>query len=301
VKVVQVDLDPEAVGARRSVDLGVIGDAGEVAQAVTTALSRRETREAGRNGEVGYRSAALRERIARGVRWRDIPYDDETGNGRIDPRTLSIELDELLPAERIVAVDCGNFVTPPLPEESGFSLPSAEVGDGHALPVRNKEAISGISAVPSPDLMGYPSMFLSVPDENGFYYTQAFQSVGLGLATAVGAALAQPDRLPVAALGDGGVLMSVAELETVVRLGLPMVIVIYDDEPHGTDVHHPGTLGLPVDIAQIARGFGCDAVTVRDRADLAGVAEWLKGPRDRPLVVHGKITARRGAWWLADA
>ena len=32
-----------------------------------------------------------------------------------------------------------------------------------------------------------------------------------------------------AALGDGGFLMGIAELETVVRLGLPMVVVVYDD------------------------------------------------------------------------
>ena len=33
-----------------------------------------------------------------------------------------------------------------------------------------------------------------------------------------------------AALGDGGALMSVSELETAVRLGLPMVIVVYNDD-----------------------------------------------------------------------
>ena len=44
--------------------------------------------------------------------------------------------------------------------------------------------------------MGYLSMFLRVPDERGFCFTQAFQSIGLGLATTIGAALAQPDRLP---------------------------------------------------------------------------------------------------------
>ena len=43
----------------------------------------------------------------------------------------------------------------------------------------------------------------------GFCFTQAFQSIGLGLASAIGAALARPDRLPVAALGDGGALMAV--------------------------------------------------------------------------------------------
>ena len=58
----------------------------------------------------------------------------------------------------------------------------------------------------------------AVPDEYGFCFTQAFQSIGLGLATAIGAALARPDRLPIAALGDGGFLMGVADLETAVRL-----------------------------------------------------------------------------------
>ena len=52
--------------------------------------------------------------------------------------------------------------------------------------------------------MGYPAMYLAVPDGDGFCFTQAFQSIGLGLATAIGAALARPDRLTVAALGDGG-------------------------------------------------------------------------------------------------
>ncbi len=56
-----------------------------------------------------------------------------------------------------------------------------------------------VVSVDSGNFMGYPSMFLSVPDEHGFCFTQAYQSIGLGLATAFGAALAQPDRLPVAA------------------------------------------------------------------------------------------------------
>src|SRR5260370_6861556 len=86
--------------------------------------------------------------------------------------------------------------------------------------------------------MGYPSMFLSVPDEHGFCFTQAYQSVGLGLASAIGAALARPDRLPVAALGDGGALMGISELETVVRLGLPMVVGVYDDAAYAAEAHH---------------------------------------------------------------
>jgi thiamine pyrophosphate-dependent acetolactate synthase large subunit-like protein len=258
-KVVQVDLDPDALGAHRPVHLGVVGDVALTARAVADLLGD------GRDG-VGYRSAALAGRIAGENRWRDVPYADEGGDGRIDPRTLTIALDDLLPAERVVSIDSGNF-------------------------------------------MGYPAMFLDVPDEFGFCFTQGFQSIGLGLATAIGAAVAQPDRLPVAALGDGGALMGIAELETVVRLGLPMVIVVYDDEGYGAEVHHFGPDGHsldtvtfpPADIAAIARGFGCEAVTVRDRADLAAVAGWVKGPRDRPLLVHAKVSAARGSWWLEEA
>jgi thiamine pyrophosphate-dependent acetolactate synthase large subunit-like protein len=152
-------------------------------------------------------------------------------------------------------------------------------------------------------------MFLSVPDEDGFCFTQAFQSIGLGLATAIGAALARPDRLPVAALGDGGALMSAAELETVVRLGLPMVVVVYDDEAYGAEVHHFGpdghdlaTVRFPAaDLAGMARGLGYDAVLVRRPDDFAGVRAWVDGPRDRPLLIDAKVTRDSPSWWLEEA
>src|SRR5579875_43604 len=259
--VVQVDDDPGAIGAHRPVDLGVTGDVAETAQAVAAALAVPADPDA-----VGYRSAELRERLAGQVRWRDVPFPDESGDRQIDPRTLTIALDDLLPAERVVAIDSGNF-------------------------------------------MGYPSMFLSVPDADGFCFTQAYQSIGLGLASAIGSAIARPDRLTVAALGDGGALMGVSELETAVRLRLPMVIVVYDDEAYGAEVHHFGPDGHPLDtvrfppakIARIARGFGCDGVTVRRVRDLRKVRKWLDGPRDRPLLIDAKVVSEHGSWWLEEA
>jgi thiamine pyrophosphate-dependent acetolactate synthase large subunit-like protein len=259
-RVIQVDLDPDALGANRPVDLGVLGDVAETAAAVEARLAAE-----GYHGD-GYRSEPIAERIEREIRWRDVPYDDEGDGAHIDPRTFSIALDDLLPAERIVSIDSGNF-------------------------------------------MGYPSMYLSVPDDDGFCFTQAYQSIGLGLATAIGAALARPDRLPIAALGDGGALMSIAELETAVRLGLPLVVAVYNDEAYGAEVHHFGpdrhplsTVTFPeTDIAAIGRGFGCDGLTVRKPEDLRGLAEWLDGPRSRPVMVDAKITSRHGSWWLEEA
>ncbi|UOY02413.1 thiamine pyrophosphate-binding protein [Blastococcus sp. PRF04-17] len=255
--VVQVDLEAEALGAQRPITFGVCGDVTAVAGAVTAAWGDEAT---------GYRTPEMRRAIAQRGRWRDESLDAEAAGDLVDPRALTIALDDLLPAERLVAVDSGNF-------------------------------------------MGYPSMFLDVPDEQGFCFTQAFQSVGLGLATAIGAALARPDRLPVAALGDGGALMGASELETVVRLGLPMLVVVYDDAAYGAEVHHFGPGGHPLDavrfpetdFAAIARGYGFGAVTARRVDDLDAVAAWLAGPRSTPLLVDAKITRDQPSWWLEEA
>ncbi|MEU1530054.1 thiamine pyrophosphate-binding protein [Streptomyces fagopyri] len=255
--VVQVDDDASALGVHRDVSLGVTGD---------VELTARRALETAGAPRTGYRTADLAAAVAARVRWRDVPYEDTGDRRRIDPRTLSIALDDILPGERVIGVDSGNF-------------------------------------------MGYPSMYLSVPDHHGFCFTQAFQSVGLGLATTIGAALARPDRLPVAALGDGGALMGAAEFDTVRRLGLPMVVAVYNDDAYGAEVHHFGPDGHPLDtvefpptdIAAVARGHGFEAVTVRTPADLKAVEDWVAGPRSAPLLVDAKVVRDRGAWWLEEA
>ncbi|HWS38024.1 MAG TPA: thiamine pyrophosphate-binding protein [Actinoplanes sp.] len=255
--VVQVDTDASALGGHHRIDLGVVGDARSSAVAVRAALTGSRT---------GYRTDSVRAQLRDQGRWRDVGYSDTGDDTHIDPRTLTIALDDLLPAERVVAVDSGNF-------------------------------------------MGYPSMFLTVPDHQGFCFTQSFQSIGLGLASALGAALAAPGRLPVAACGDGGFLMGIAELDTVRRLGLGMLVIVYNDEAYGAEVHHFGPAGHPLDtvrfpetdIAAIARGHGCAAVTVRKPEDLDLLKEWIAGPRATPMVVDAKVTSGEPAWWLAEA
>ncbi|MDH6611952.1 acetolactate synthase-1/2/3 large subunit [Streptomyces sp. SAI-208] len=255
--VVQVDDDPSALGAHRELHLGVTGDVALTARHVLAAVGGERQ---------GLRTPDIREALATRLRWRDLPYEDTGTRDRIDPRTLTVALDDILPADRVVGVDSGNF-------------------------------------------MGHPSVFLSVPDQDGFCFTQAYQSIGLGLATAIGAALARPDRLPVAALGDGGALMGAADLDTVRRLGLPMVVVVYNDDGYGAEVHHFGPGGHPLDtvvfpptdIAAVARGYGFEAVTVRTRADLKAVEDWVAGPRSAPLLIDAQVVRDRGAWWLEEA
>ena len=150
----------------------------------------------------------------------------------------------------------------------------------------------------------YPGAHLRVPDERGYCIPLSFQAIGMGLAAGIGAGVAQPGRLPVVGTGDGAFMMSLVELDTAVRLGLGMVVIVYNDDAYGAEVNlfDPYTDKLDLvrfpetDIAAIAAGYGCHGVTVRGLDDLDAVQAWLDGPRDRPLVIDAKIV--KGRSWL---
>lgn len=156
---------------------------------------------------------------------------------------------------------------------------------------------------------GWPTRHLRVPDAAGWIFMQSFQSIGLGLATGIGAALARPDRLTVAALGDGGAMMSIADLETAVRLGRPMLIIVYNDSAYGAEVHHFEPMGFDtgivtfpmVDFAQLARGYGADGAVVTGLNDLEPVGRWLDGGPDGVFVVDVRVNASLAADWLTEA
>ena len=157
--------------------------------------------------------------------------------------------------------------------------------------------------------LGYPAMFLSVPDARAWVFPNGFQSVGLGLGNAIGAAIARPDRPTVAAIGDGGAFMALAEIETAARLGLKLLVLIYDDRAYGAEVHHFAPMGHDVslvqfpdaDLAAIARASGAQAATVRRTDDLNIVDAWLAEPEPGPLVLDAKVNPNICAEWLAEA
>ena len=262
-RVIQVDVDEEAIGAHRPVALGLVGDAAEAARALQEELAARGVRRP------GVRTPELAEELSL-RRWRDEPLEAagtpaSAANGHVDPRELSIALDRLLPAERTVAVDSGAF-------------------------------------------LGWPAMYLEVPDAAAWVFSNGFQAVGLGLGSAIGAAVARPDRLTVAALGDGGALMALPELETAARLGLRLLVVVYDDAAYGAEVHHFGPQGHPVDLAQfpdadlaaLARAAGAEGVTVRSLGDLAALERWLAAPAG-PLLLDAKVDPAVCGHWLEEA
>jgi acetolactate synthase I/II/III large subunit len=257
-KIIQVDVDPRAIGRNQPADLAILTDAKATANALNNEImSRGHTNQ-------GFRTPELSDEIASNT-WRHDPYEDASTDEWIDPRTASIALNDLLPRDRAVAVDSGHF-------------------------------------------LGYPAMFLEVPDARSWLFPNGFQAVGLGLGNAIGAAIAQPDRPTVAAIGDGGAFMALAELETAARLKLMLLVVIYDDAAYGAEVHHFAPMGHDVslvrfpdaDLAGIARAAGAKAATVRRTEDLSIVEEWLANPHG-PLVLDVKVNPTICAEWLEEA
>ncbi|MDO8213344.1 thiamine pyrophosphate-binding protein [Conexibacter sp. CPCC 206217] len=283
-QVIQIDVDPTVLGAHGPRAATIVGDAAATAEAILNALPPGDA--------PGWRSPDLAAEIVT-RRWSDEPLEAAaapradggpkdhhrsaaadlraslppgTERTTVDPRALTIALDRILPADRLVAVDSGHF-------------------------------------------LGWPAMYLPVRDARAWVFPNGFQAVGLGLGNAIGAAVAEPERITVAALGDGGAFMALPELETAVRLGLELLVLIYDDAAYGAEVHHFAPAGHDVtgarfpdaDLAALGRAAGAEAVTVRSTDDLQAVETWVAAGAGGPLVVDAKVDPSICAAWLEDA
>jgi thiamine pyrophosphate-dependent acetolactate synthase large subunit-like protein len=155
---------------------------------------------------------------------------------------------------------------------------------------------------------GWVPRYFRVPDARASCLSHSFQSVGLGLASAIGLGLANPGRLVVLGTGDGGMLMSLADLETAIRLRLRMCILVYNDASYAAEVHYFRRHGYSVDIvkfpdtdfAAIARGHGARAATVRTLSDLEAVKAWAAGGAPGVFVVDAKVNPDLEADWHAE-
>ena len=123
-------------------------------------------------------------------------------------------------------------------------------------------------------------------------------TMGFGLPTAIGAALAEPDRTVVCFTGDGSFKMNIQELATLAEEGLNVKIVLMNNNALGL-VYQQQTLfygkrlfaskyRTEPDFVKIAEGFGVPAVDL-DKADdpRAALAEALHSPG--PCLLHATI------------
>jgi len=101
-RVVQCDIDPTRIGLLSRVDAGVVGDAGRVADTIVAWLDEAEHKPS------GFRSPELEARL-RGFD-PAAEFVDRSTDSTVDPRTLTLRLQDILPADRTVVVDGGRYM-----------------------------------------------------------------------------------------------------------------------------------------------------------------------------------------------
>jgi acetolactate synthase-1/2/3 large subunit len=167
---------------------------------------------------------------------------------------------------------------------------------------------------------GTPTPFLSAQFElrragRTTVIPRAHGGLGYAIPGVVGACFAAEGRRVVGMTGDGSFGMSVGELETITRLGLPVVIIQCSNGTFGwikelQHLYHGdryfGVDFNPVDYAAIARGFGMKAAQVTepgevDRAIREAVADG--GPYFVDIVTESPVTETPpvAAWTAAEA
>lgn len=161
-----------------------------------------------------------------------------------------------------------------------------------AVPVRPERVMAALSRV-LPDTAvivadaGTPTPYLCAHYDvrapgRRVIIPRAYGGLGYALPAAVGAKVARPDQLVVGLTGDGSFAMSCGELETLARLDLPVVIVVFTNATFGwikiaqrfaSDEHYFGVDFSTLDHAAVARAFGVSGVRVERGGDLEGVLE----------------------------
>ena len=107
----------------------------------------------------------------------------------------------------------------------------------------------------------------------------ALATMGAGLPSAMMAAMLSPGRRVLAVCGDGGFMMNSQELETAVRLGLNLVVLILNDAAYGMIRWKQDQLGFPdygltfsnPDFVTYAQSYGATGHHVERSADLVSV------------------------------
>lgn len=253
---IQIDAVRTNIGRWYHADVSLVGDAKQAAEALLAAVPARP------QADKPLHSEELRRWLADfDLASEFVPQPTPR---TMDARSLGLELDRLLPAERNVVYDAGNF----------------------------------LQVVP----------YVSVAGPERIKQASDFSSIGMGFGVALGFARGTPERPTVLFIGDGSFLMTMGELETVVREDIPLVIVLMNDCAYGAELHYLKMRDMPVqmsvfpdvDYAPVAEAFGFQAATVRTLEQLKELAPMLARP-EGPIFLDCKINGAIAAPFLLES
>ncbi len=122
------------------------------------------------------------------------------------------------------------------------------------------------------------ALTLPVPEPLALVTTHAFGSIGLGMASSIGAAVGVPQRPAVFLVGDGGFMMGgLNELHTAVHNELDVIVVLFNDGSYGAEhvqlvnkqMDTSSSLHHWPDLTAVAAALGAEAVAVRSVDDFS--------------------------------
>lgn len=203
------------------------------------------------------------------------------GVGVVGNIALSVELigQSLHPFPAEWARHCRHII------QEGFEQEHAA---SRSWPMRPQHIVGELRAALKPDALvicdvGAHKLWMArmFPCEqpNTCIISNGFASMGIGLPGAVAAQLLYPGRQVVTVTGDAGFLMNSQELETAVRLSLPIVILIWRDDGYGVirwkqQVRFHRTSGVEFknpDFVAYANSFGATGFRVEGPSELGAV------------------------------
>jgi acetolactate synthase I/II/III large subunit len=118
--------------------------------------------------------------------------------------------------------------------------------------------------------------YASAAPRSWFCSATGYGTLGYALPAAIGAQLATPDRPVVCLIGDGGLQFTIQELASAREIEAPVIILLWNNngygeiksymvarqiQPIGVDIFTP-------DFQMLAKGFGCEAVKLRQPSEL---------------------------------
>jgi len=130
-------------------------------------------------------------------------------------------------------------------------------------------------------------------------YLYSWGGMGLAVATALGIALARPDRRVLAITGDGEMMMGIGSLGVVAdqapgNLG----ILVLDNEHFGETGRQNGLTGTRTDLCKVAEGFGiAKTMLVTEDAQVGALAD-LMFKQAGPTFAVAKIAITEDPWSL---
>jgi thiamine pyrophosphate-dependent acetolactate synthase large subunit-like protein len=132
-------------------------------------------------------------------------------------------------------------------------------------------------------------------------YLYSWGGMGLAASTALGLALARPDKRVLCLTGDGEMMMGIGSLGVIAdQAPKNLAILVLDNERFGETGKQKGLTGSSTDLTQVAKGFGIrTTMIVTQQTETQALAELLfRTPG--PVFAVAKIALSEDPWRLPE-